>query len=826
MISSSVSSEALDWSGSSPAGGSKSTGASKLQDGDRLNDARNAASPDDDDTGSDFGSFVNLWLSNLGSGAAPLRTHRETKDLGLGLGGTAPARKLQRDETAERERRPIPGRESGANGTQFTTRSNGIAKARVLPTTLHQERGRVDPDARNEARTARRTQSDPWRKDLSAPRSQLADSTRQSAGAETGPTEAVDSAERRLNANPRSTEMSEASATSSAGAAAQDLLGVRPHEGFAQDLSGEAFPAGAGEGNPDVKYQGERGEAAIAAHQERNADPGIMRPLIPGGHSVAQSMGNGPAAGLPGPDTSGATETNPVGTASEPIAHADADGTAASAAAPSLGERYQIGAGGLGARRGEISLSGNTQAMAGKVNGAEGENEARPVSIRITASVQASADELRTGSSLRHAAPGMVEGSAAAEAANGSLDAGVDAVFPDARPSKTAANVTLPGAAARQGEDVNANRVGEHRSFEWRGAPLGDAGSAANGSRGPEGVLRESTLSRLMEAAEQPGSDGIRVEGARLPEAIATDGAGRTASQSILRAGTAASASQRWLEGGRADRSSGAPVHGRSKAQGVPTDSEDTEGYANRVTAGLSEDLESGGDAPSGWRERGTTGAGRGELLTGRQTSGTNDGRTWTGFVDASGMRGSERGARDASRPMARTIAEASLEEPMAADLKKQANVARSARSMLVDVPGENRSGDLRLRFLQRGQGPGSDIDVRISSKSEQLVQQVKAEIPALMQRLEQAGFQGEGAASRETPRGQDGRDGHSRSGSHGGGESGGANAQDAAGQGGGARGGGERGEQNERRDGITPARAGRNADGFRAAVSRALVDT
>lgn len=162
----------------------------------------------------------------------------------------------------------------------------------------------------------------------------------------------------------------------------------------------------------------------------------------------------------------------------------------------------------------------------------------------------------------------------------------------------------------------------------------------------------------------------------------------------------------------------------------------------------------------------------------------------------------------------------------MAANLKKQANVARSARSMLVDVPGENRSGDLRLRFLQRGQGPGSDIDVRISSKSEHLVQQVKAEIPALMQRLEQAGFQGDGAASRETLRGQDGRDGHSRSGSHGGGESGGANAQDAAGHGGGARGGGERGEQNERRDGNTPARAGRNADGFRAAVSRALADT
>ena len=75
-----------------------------------------------------------------------------------------------------------------------------------------------------------------------------------------------------------------------------------------------------------------------------------------------------------------------------------------------------------------------------------------------------------------------------------------------------------------------------------------------------------------------------------------------------------------------------------------------------------------------------------------------------------------------------------------------------AARSLRVDIPGRSGGEDIRLRFLQRGNasrgGTRSDIDVRIQSASESLVREMRAEIPALLDRLERAGFD----AGRATP--------------------------------------------------------------------------
>ncbi len=75
-----------------------------------------------------------------------------------------------------------------------------------------------------------------------------------------------------------------------------------------------------------------------------------------------------------------------------------------------------------------------------------------------------------------------------------------------------------------------------------------------------------------------------------------------------------------------------------------------------------------------------------------------------------------------------------------------------AARSLRVDIPGASGGEDIRLRFLQRGNasrgGTRSDIDVRIQSASESLVREMRAEIPALLDRLERAGFD----AGRTTP--------------------------------------------------------------------------
>ncbi|MCC6262999.1 MAG: hypothetical protein IT169_05425 [Bryobacterales bacterium] len=66
------------------------------------------------------------------------------------------------------------------------------------------------------------------------------------------------------------------------------------------------------------------------------------------------------------------------------------------------------------------------------------------------------------------------------------------------------------------------------------------------------------------------------------------------------------------------------------------------------------------------------------------------------------------------------------------------------ARSLRVVLPGAAAGEEIRLRFLQRGgaaaNGAG-EIDVRIQSPSERVVREMRAEIPSLLHRLGQTGF-------------------------------------------------------------------------------------
>jgi hypothetical protein len=83
----------------------------------------------------------------------------------------------------------------------------------------------------------------------------------------------------------------------------------------------------------------------------------------------------------------------------------------------------------------------------------------------------------------------------------------------------------------------------------------------------------------------------------------------------------------------------------------------------------------------------------------------------------------------------------ASLEAGLDLEPARTHGSAAPARSVRVDLPGDAGGESLRLRFLQRGTGNASAIDVRIQGASEQGVREIRAEIPALLERLEGAGF-------------------------------------------------------------------------------------
>ncbi|MDZ7638765.1 MAG: hypothetical protein U5J83_11050 [Bryobacterales bacterium] len=128
------------------------------------------------------------------------------------------------------------------------------------------------------------------------------------------------------------------------------------------------------------------------------------------------------------------------------------------------------------------------------------------------------------------------------------------------------------------------------------------------------------------------------------------------------------------------------------------------------------------------------------------QAPGRSTGRENTGLapsLDLSRAGAAPTGARTGTA--SRSLAEAMLQEvPMPSGAFAGRN-APAARSLRVDIPGEQGSEDIRLRFLQRGHGPAngaaSDIDVRIQSASAEVVREMRAEIPAILERLERAGF-------------------------------------------------------------------------------------
>lgn len=154
-----------------------------------------------------------------------------------------------------------------------------------------------------------------------------------------------------------------------------------------------------------------------------------------------------------------------------------------------------------------------------------------------------------------------------------------------------------------------------------------------------------------------------------------------------------------------------------------------------------------------------------------------------TGFAaDSAESAGNNRTAGDgmaagieAARPGARVAhgssgvrldpARAAREPGLDLEAARSNASATPARAVRVDLPGDAGGESLRLRFLQRGIGNASAIDVRIQGASEQGVREIRSEIPALLERLGSAGFRT--AAATETGSAQSDGHGASREGTH-----------------------------------------------------------
>ncbi len=111
-------------------------------------------------------------------------------------------------------------------------------------------------------------------------------------------------------------------------------------------------------------------------------------------------------------------------------------------------------------------------------------------------------------------------------------------------------------------------------------------------------------------------------------------------------------------------------------------------------------------------------------------------------FAGASRRQGGQLSPPNPSSRVGEAL-EPALPPGRTSDLSGRVHAARSLR---IDLPGVAGGESLRLRFLQRGNthagGAGSGIDVRIQSSSERVVRELRAEIPALLGRLERAGFE------------------------------------------------------------------------------------
>lgn len=94
-------------------------------------------------------------------------------------------------------------------------------------------------------------------------------------------------------------------------------------------------------------------------------------------------------------------------------------------------------------------------------------------------------------------------------------------------------------------------------------------------------------------------------------------------------------------------------------------------------------------------------------------------------------------------------IADALLNEVPTRPGSTEGKQVPAARFVRVDLPGAAAGEEIRLRFLQRGSaaaGGAGEIDVRIQSPSERVVREMRAEIPSLLHRLGQTGFEAGGA--------------------------------------------------------------------------------
>jgi hypothetical protein len=219
---------------------------------------------------------------------------------------------------------------------------------------------------------------------------------------------------------------------------------------------------------------------------------------------------------------------------------------------------------------------------------------------------------------------------------------------------------------------------------------------------------------------EQPGSLGMSFAGryATVPGAASGSPGGSAADSGFGDRGSGAEAQ------GRQPSSGNAQTRLTPAVAGEPAPVEETDGGFTRQTTA------SDGSPRAGFAVQGPESVAGSDRTAGDSMPvGVQAGRPAARIAN-----GSPGGRLDAASAAAR---EAGLELEAA---RTQGSTA-PARSVRVDLPGDAGAESLRLRFLQRGIGNASAIDVRIQGASEQGVREIRAEIPALLERMESAGF-------------------------------------------------------------------------------------
>ena len=295
------------------------------------------------------------------------------------------------------------------------------------------------------------------------------------------------------------------------------------------------------------------------------------------------------------------------------------------------------------------------------------------------------------------------------------LSSGAPGLDPGATLPNSEAGSGLPGAAGPTSFSV---------------AGRGDSASVADSDAG-----EVSLLGREIRSQDPTGvAQGVRAESAAL------------ALQGAADARTLAYQRQMGGEGGRRGQSGldGYAGLGRMPQSGVPgrRDSSDV----GHDPSGPVVDPEEGSDEvlpglPRQWH--GARDAGQASL----SMQGQNRGNTGAGQGSASG--GSAPAHQNTGMPqsLGRTaLSQSALPETASpdhalADLRdSEGRTLSAARSILVKLPTELRGEPVQLRFLQRG----TQLDVRIASPSISTAQELREQLPALLSRLQQAGFSSE----------------------------------------------------------------------------------